>query len=461
MDRAPSARRTGFHTPHSAARYLARIAVRNDLNGPVPLATLDLACLLADSPGRPLDYALVYHLGQSTHAIPDLGPLYRGAQSALAAFPIAGSRLRLPRFDLPVWEPQPDAPPALAVRVFPEGEKTVRIQEFLASPFRPEDGPPLRQLLRGIGDPSSWSLVTQVHHGASDLVGVLLFLQWQLQVARGLVPSPVRPHKMQPVLRETPKRARRNPDSRSSTPLATRSGLSSESRCWRTVLVPREPLVSLSQTVGGFRWNDCLLAAALDALAAWNERQGAKTDRIGLWVPMNVRQERLRDFGNGASRIRVHREPVSTVKSRAFLERCRSVRRMVYRKKRAGEWAVPTLPVPNWMFPIAAPLLRRWLGRPWADFGTAGFTHLEGWPGDEEPVLNDIPGMEVIACLHRRHPIYFVAMSGSDQTAVTITWDPALLRDDDIDFIANAFVALLTDPPFARSGPPWVPPQSR
>ena len=401
------------------------------------------------------------HLGQSAQAITDLGPLYRGAQSALTAFPLAGSRLRRRRFDVPVWEPRPGALPALAVRVFPEGEQTARIREFLDSPFRLEDGVPLRQLLLGIGDPPSWSLVTQAQHAVTDLIGVLLFLQWQLQVARGLVPSPVRPHKLRPVLLEAPKGARRNPGARNSTPLATRSGPPSAARSWRTVLVPREPLSSLSQTVGGFHWNDCLLAAALDALAAWNERQGAAAKRIGLWVPVNVRKERLRDFGNGGSRIRVHRESVSAVKSRAFLERCRSVRRTVHRKERAGEWAVPALPVPDWMFPAAAPLLRRWRDRPWADFGTAGFTHLEHWPGEEDPVLNDASGMEVIAGLHRRHPLAFTAMSGSERTAVTITWDPALLREADIDFIAAAFVAPLADPPFARSGLPGVRPHSR
>lgn len=341
--------------------------------------------------------------------------------------------------------------------MFPEGERTARIQEFLESPLRLAEGPPLRQLLLGIGDPPSWSLVTQVHHAVSDLIGTMLFLQWQLQVARGLVPSPVRPHKMRPALLEVPKGARRNPDSRPSTRLAVRAAPPSAVRCWRTLSVPRKPLGSLTQTMGGFRWNDCLLAAALDALAAWNERQGMSADRIGLWVPMDVRKERLRDFGNGVSRIRVHRERVSKVKSRAFLERCRSVRRTVYRKKRAGEWAVPPLRAPDWMFPVATPLLRRWLNRPWADFGSAGFTNVEHWPGDDEPVLDDVSSMEVIGCLHPRHPLYFAAMSGVEETTVTITWDPALLREEDIDFIADTFAAPLADPPFARSGLPWIP----
>ena len=397
------------------------------------------------------------HLGHAARAKLDLGPLYQGAQSALAAFPLAGSRLRWRGLDLPAWEPQPGVLPALTVRVFPEGERAVRIQEFLESPFRPEDGPPLRQMLLGIGDPQSWSLVTQVHHAVSDLVGVLLFLQWQLRVARGLVPSPVHPHENQPALIKAPRGARRNPNSRPSTRLAVRSEGASRARAWRTLSVPRQRLRSLTQTLGGFRWNDCLLAAALDALAAWNERQGASTDRIGLWVPMNVRKERLRDFGNGASRIRIHREQASKTKSMAFLENCHAVRRTVYQKKRAGEWAVPAFPVPNWLFPASVPLLRRWFNRPWADFGTAGFTNLEHWPGDDEPVLNDVSKMEVIGCLHPRHPLYFAAMSGPEEATVTITWDPALLREEDIDCIAEVFAAPLADPTFARSGRPWIP----
>ena len=398
-------------------------------------------------------------LGRSSQALTDFEPLYHGAEGARALFPVSTSRLCRPQFNVPRWEPQPGAPPSLAIRVFPEGERVARIQEFLEIPFPLEEGPPLRQMLLGIGDPPAWSLVTQVHHAASDLIGTLLFVQRQLRMARGLDTMPPRPQSGSLQLMEAPKGARRNPDSGTSATLATRPGPASASRCWRTVSVPREPLASLSQTVGGFRWNDCLLAAALDALAAWNERQGASANRIGLWVPMNTREERLRGFGNGASRIRVHREPVSAVKSRAFLERCRSVRRMVYRKKRIGEWVIPPLRVPPSLFSVAAPLLRRWLYRPWADFGTAGFTHLEHWPGDDEPVLKDVSGMEVIACLHQQHPLYFAAMSQHDHTVVTITWDPALLREEDIDFIADAFVAPLADPPFVRSGLPWMRPR--
>lgn len=437
--------------PDSAARRPAKSADPSRLTVSIPLATPDLARLLAGSPARSPDFAVVLDLGQSSHAVTDFEPLYRGAEGARRAFPVAGSRLRRPPFGVPSWETQPEAPPALVIRVFPEGERIRRIQEFVETPFSLREGPPLRQMLLGIGDPPEWSLVTQVHQAASDLIGTLLFVQRQLRMARGLETMPPRPQTGSPPLRDAPKRAPRIAGARASSALATRPGPASAGRRWRTVMVPREPLASLSQTVGGFGWNDCLLAAALDALAAWNERQGAPAERIGLWAPMNARAERLRGFGNAMSPILVHRESVSEVESRAFLERCRSVSRIVYRNKRTGEGAVPSVPIPPALFPVAAPFFRRWLYRRRADLGTAGFTHLESWPGHEDPVLNDVSGMEVIGCLDARHPLSFAALSQGEHTAVTITWDPALLRDEDVGFIAAAFEAPLGNPPFLPS----------
>jgi len=86
------------------------------------------------------------------------------------------------------------------IRVFPEGERELRIQEFLEAPLSLRQGPPLRQMLLGIGDPPSWSLVTQVHHAASDLIGTLLFVQRQLRMARGLDTMPPRPQIVAPEL---------------------------------------------------------------------------------------------------------------------------------------------------------------------------------------------------------------------------------------------------------------------
>ena len=425
---------------------MARSAFRGKLTGSIPLAAPDLACLMADSPTRPLDYGLALHFGRSPAPPFDLESLRRGAESARQAFPVAGSRLGVGRYGAPVWIPCPGASAAPVVQTTLEDDPGPLIQDFLAPPFRLAEEPPLRQLMVGTGDPPRWSLVTHVHHAASDLVGALLFVQRQLQAAKEGALAPLPPQREPPHLRAAPRRRDRNPGFRPSTPLSTQAAPCSATRRWRTFEVARPPRFrKLSPSFDGFTWNDALLAAALEALAEWNRQQGGATARLGLWVPMNIRQERFDGFGNGASRIRVHRDASTVGSARSFVERCRAVRRAVEHKKRTGEWALPAWSPPPALARSAAPLLRRWLDRPWADFGTAGFTHLGRWPGDSDPAFAGVSRMEVVACLHRRHPLYFVAMSRAGKTAVTITWDPALLRTRDIEAITGAFSDALSE----------------
>lgn len=372
---------------------------------------------------------------------------------------MAGSRLERGRFGAPLWTPPAGASAAPVVQTVRADDPGPLIQDFLATGFRLGKEPPLRQLVTGTGDPPRWSLVTHVHHAATDLVGALLFVRHQLRVAgevAGFRRGPaVPPQQEPPLLWPAPRRRLRNPGYRASSPLVTHPAPPSATRHWRTFTVTRwRRFAAFSKSFYGFTWNDALLAAALEALAWWNRVQGGPTDRIGLWVPVNIRREPFQGFGNGASRIRVHREPSSVGSARSFIERCRAVRRVVDGKRRAGEWALPSRPLPAALLQRAAPLVRRWLDRPWADFGTAGFTHLERWPGDDDPTLQGLSGVEVVTCLHRRHPLYFAAMSRAGQTQVTITWDPALLRSRDIDAIASAFAVSLSDRSFETREPP-------
>ncbi len=435
------------------------------------LTAPDLACLVADSPKHPLDYALILHFERSEH--PPFSPLAleRGAESARQAFPVAGSVLESGRLSAPVWTPAPGHCAAPTVRMTSEEDSTPLIDGFLAPRFRLEEEPPLRQLLAAGGDPPRWSLVTRIHHAASDLIGALLFIRRQLRVAQGEEVPPKAPQRSSPLLQLRPERPARNPDSRPSTPLATRPAPRGSARRFRTFRVPRLPS---SGPRGGFRWNDALLAAALEALASWNDSQGsdsggnpsrrnhtpgASKSRIGLWVPMNIRRERFHGFGNGASRLRIHREPLPSGSAPSFEARCRAVRRTIDQKKRAGEWALPAWTPPAALARAAAPLLARWLDRPWADYGTAGFTHLGRWPGDEDPVFRGLEAIEVVACLHRRHPLYFAGMSHAGRTWVTITWDPALLAPQEIDTIAASFTNALSEPA-TGGGAPLGPPAS-
>lgn len=398
------------------------------------LAVPDLACLTVDSPVRPLDYALVLHFDRARSLPFSYEGLRRGAEDARRAYPVAASRVRRGS-----WQPFARPPGAVAYWRLPGEATEPLLRRFLTPGFSLAEEPPVRQLLLESGEPPRFSLVTRVHHAASDLVGALLFVGRQLGVAAGEA-GPTAPQRRPPPLRQPSRLARRRGRLRPSTPLAVRASAPSPDRRWLTVEVDRRPFATVSWHLDGFTWNDVLLTAAMSALADWNRGQRASAARIGLWVPMNVRRSRFAGFGNGASRIRVHRPraPGRSPKER-FRGQVRLVRQAVQRARLDGDWVLPSGTMSRLLLRGAPSLARRYLDRKRADYGTAGFAHLERWPGDGDPVFESVSDFEVVSCLHARHPLYFVAISRPERTEVTITWDPALLEAGQIEDIATAF----------------------
>ena len=54
-----------------------------------------------------------------------------------------------------------------------------------------------------------------------------------------------------------------------------------------------------------------------------------------------------------------------------------------------------------------------------------------------ESELGDVAKMEVIGALHIRHALMLAAVTHRDQTWMTLTYDPALLWEDDINGIGQ------------------------
>lgn len=401
---------------------------------PMALAVADLACLTADSPERPLDYALVLHFDRRRPLPFSYEGLRRGAEEARRVYPVAASRVRRG-----AWTLLPRPPGPVAYWRLPGEDTEPLLRRFLTPGFCLDEEPPVRQLLLESGDPPRFSLVTRIHHAASDLVGTLLFVGRQLRAAVGAA-EPAAPQRTPPALRQPSRVARRRAPDRPSTPLAVGPGEPSPERRWLTVVVDRRPFTAVSWHFVGFTWNDVLLTAAMTALADWNRQQRASASRIGLWVPMNVRRSRFAGFGNGASRIRVHRRqaPGTSPKER-FHGQVRLVREAVQRARLDGDWVLPSGALSRLLLRGAPSVARRYLDRPWADYGTAGFAHLERWPGDADGVFEAVSDFEVVSCLHPRHPLYFAALSRPDHTTVTITWDPALLDAGQVGDIAAGF----------------------
>lgn len=397
------------------------------------LSTLDWVCLVADGPTRPLDFALVQHFAHAW----DLEGLARGARSARNRYPATGSRV-----SGNCWTPLRTDPDGPQFREADHAAMRIAIEEFLVPPMQLELEPPVRQLLIGLRDAPGACLVTRVHHCAADLLSALAWVSHQLGVASGraAVVERMVPYATPP-LASAPAGARRNPYRGRCDPLWTAGARPSASRSWICLSVPADALAGLAQAESGFTYNDLLVVAALETLNWWNGGHGAADRQVGVWLPLNIRREKFEGFGNGSGRIRVRRRYPDEA---SLPEKCRAVRGQVDRARRQGEWTIPRRPLlARLPLRIVAPLARRYLNRPWADMGTAAFTHVQQWPAQSAPEFAGLERIEVIGALHARHALMLAALTHRDRTWLTLTYDPALLGPEDADSLARQYEQVL------------------
>ena len=394
------------------------------------LSTLDLVCLLMDCKLRPLDFAVFLHFGRGL----DADALLRGARSARNLYPTTACAIDGNR-----WSPLDGASCETAFRSIRRAHGSRDVESFVGEPFRLRTEPPLRQLWISEAPAGTGYLVTRIHHCAADLLSGLAWIRHQLRVAVGQDPECIEPAQVvAPKLADAPRGARRNPGWKRCDPPWTRRNEPSQERRWTTFSFRPGHLTGLSREGAGFTLNDVLAVAALDSLHAWNRSRGEHWRNVGIWLPVNIRQDPFAGFGNGSSRIRVRRNYPHGMRLR---EKCRAVRFQVDRAREGGEWAVPprnlltSLPLR-----LSAPVVRPYLNRPWADMGSAAFSHVQRWPGDCDPAFEGLRNLGVLGAMHRRHALMLVAVSRLDRTWFTITYDPALLYARDIDWIRDRYL---------------------
>ena len=395
-----------------------------------PLSTLDLVCLWMDCRERPLDFALLLDFDSS----PGGGALCLGARSARNLF--AQTRCCVADGCWSALEPAECEPAFRAIR---SPDSAADIERFLKTPFRPETEPPLRQLW--VCDPQTGggSLVTRIHHCAADLISGLAWIRHQLRVASGLEETCTEPTQISaPTLADPPLGAKRNPGWARCDPLWTRSGDLSGERSWTTFSFEPGPLLDLSRTDAGFTFNDVLVVAALETLHESNRMHREGQRKVGIWLPVNIRRDPLIGFGNASSRIRVRRDYPD---SAGLGDKCRAIRSQIDLARERGEWVVPQRTALS-RLPgrFGAPLARCYLNRPWADMGTAAFSHVQRWPGQSDPVFDGLSGFGVLGAMHKRHALMLAAVTCSERTWLTITHDPALLYPEDIDRIRDHYL---------------------
>lgn len=152
-----------------------------------------------------------------------------------------------------------------------------------------------------------------------------------------------------------------------------------------------------------FSVNDILSLALLRSLP-----KGKKA----LWVPVNVRQNFWQGFGNGLSRMRLYSPSKTTL-----TEELAFIRKQKSEAFKSGEIALP--PHDLKLTPLKKKFFTLWLNRPWADWGTLSFSHLE----DRNLRFKDIESLHGVTNLHKKHHAGVFAFTQQDKTFVTLTFD--------------------------------------
>lgn len=393
-----------------------------------PMSTLDAVSWVMDRQERPLDFTLILYSSR----FPDAEALRAGACSARNRYPVTASTI-----EGADWVRRADPTPDFAQQAAPSDDAARDIlQEWIDSPLDLRAHVPARQLLLVREDGGTSILATRFHHAAADGRSAGMWLTHQFDVASGNEPpvadsKPFEP----PALRVTPNGGGAKGRRRPREPLWHRPGRRSRSRRWRTIQFACGNLRRRVRETSAFTYNDVLAAAALETCIHWNRRQSRDGTRVGLWLPVEIRKAPRASFGNGTSRIRVD-APFEL--DDAFRTKCCRVHESISRAMRSGEWRVPdTVAVLRLPSPLMRPLLRGYLSRPWADVGTAAFSHVEHANGRLNGIAVDT--IECVGPLHHRHACAIYGVTRGESTWLTFTYDPALLTDADVDAMAASY----------------------
>jgi hypothetical protein len=396
------------------------------------LSTIDLLFKIVETPERTSDFALVLQLKHS----PSLESLRLGARSARNLFPTSGSYL-----DGKLWQRLNSLEDGIEAVSLPKDIQINKtIEEFLKPRMDLRHQPPVHQL--AISHADEIQLVTRFHHTAADGFSAALWLHHQISVATGLLPATSEevPYQ-QPLLRKhsSPVKQSKFAPGGPSNMLLTTKHSHGHVRRWQSFDVPSADLQARAAR-NGFSYSDLLATCTLEVFAEWNRRAG-HDQRIGLWLPVNVRQKGAVGFGNGTSRIRVHRRYSSDA---SLSEKCKEVRRQIRWALRHGEWAVPSEPLLTRLpLSLGGPILRAYLNRPGVDMATGVFTHVDKWSNRGCPAFDLVYKIESVGQLHKRHRLAIHSVTLREHTWFTFTYDATRLTTADVEELCEMYRAQL------------------
>lgn len=155
--------------------------------------------------------------------------------------------------------------------------------------------------------------------------------------------------------------------------------------------------------------------------------------RKSVWVPVNVRQEFWKGFGNGLSRMRVYPPRGSNLP-----EKLAHIRNQKQQAMINGEVALPpqNFDIKNRHQRL---LYEMWVRRPWADWGTVSLSHISNRQG----MMDEFSEVWGVSNLMPAHNGAIFALTSGEKTDFTLTYDPAVASDEEARNLMRDFLLCL------------------
>jgi len=392
------------------------------------LSTLDLLGAKLHTKLQPVDFTTITEMAPN---VVTKGGLKLGMISAMKLYPSSGSVVSGGRWEwsglaeVTEWAEDDDV------------AATSRIQETINCRLTASEVVVTQAIVRSKESGREW-VATRFHHSCTDGIGADMWLTHQLKVATG----EIEPHNNLEEFETLNLKSSKTTSSKGPTAHSGRSqrlwcqGKQSGERGWVDTHIEKSAINEAVSIIGDVTLNDFLGERLLATAASWNKFHGWPTSKLSLWIPVDIRADIPRKFGNGASRIRIYRDSILSENQHSAV---RSFRANMREAKSSGEWVVPTFKLPH---TLSIALTKVYINRPWVDMGTIPFSHI---PSESHIESKAVKQTNWIIVLHRWHPAGFIVSTDDEYVRITLTYDKGALKYNEATELLSLYRKLIEE----------------
>jgi|GEM_PF-6986591 len=271
-------------------------------------------------------------------------------------------------------------------------------------------------------------LMTRCHHSLGDLTSLLLWMNSQMNNL-AVKESSLTLRNIEKKNKVSPYRFEKN-----SPPFGAKKNVPNGKRQWKDYVIS-QPIIDF--TLKEYSYNDFLLACLFLSMNKWNKKRQSKQE-LSIYVPTNIRENRLVGFGNGSTRYKIYH-----CERNDFEATVEHIRKQVNWCRENGMWAINNKLIKIPLF-IYRAILRRLSTKASADLCSTIFSHFEV-PKNFKGLFDHFESLSIISQLYEHYKIVFAMRTDEGISNLTATWDEAHLSEEEVDELIKYFILFIKE----------------